>query len=468
MTTPRQVAIEFFNQSITATKNGDPNLGYRLLGSSVQIDPNFTMGWFQVGNANADTKNLPAAVAAFRRALEIGPTPKQPGDMDPATWARVMVNIGHRLYHMGRLKEAREWTLKALETDFDPSYAWCNLSLIQSVEGELDESLESAKKAYALCKEAQIETGLAFAHLYKGDYAQGLKHFHARFGYRMPQYLSFPYPRWKGQNVKDKTLYVIAEQGMGDTLSCFRFIPEVCSKVGNVILNVQQELMRVAQMSLGSLRNLQIGPIPAPFPKADLWCSMTSLPHALGLTTEQIRDYPDLQVGWSGLPADRPQWKSPERKLHVGVAWGGSADNDIDVHRSFDMRHLLELYAVPGIQLYSIQKGPRAQDIHTYAAATLIRDLNPWINDALDTMEIMRNLDLVITVESSPLHMANFVGAEVWVPYSYMGRDWRCGHDGSSMIWSPRGRAFKQDADQVWPPVFEKIAAALRERMGPT
>lgn len=461
----RNQAIDFLNQGVTAAKS-DPNLAYRMICSAVMVDPTFSEGWNQVGSANAEAKWLDAAVAAFRRGLE-NPDGDQPGDLNPIARAKMLTNLGHRLFHTGRLKEARAAIMQAIETDPDPVYAWLNLSLIQSVDGELDESLASAKKAFAMSPEPVCETGLAFAYLHKKDWANGLKHFEARYSYKLPQYLSYPYPQWRGEDLTGKKIFVVAEQGMGDTISFSRFLPEMARRAERVSLFVQPEILRLFRQMFGQYRNIDIGPIPTPFPEADYWCGMTSLPVALNYTSEQIATTPGVSVPWTGLPLERAQWKIPGRRLHIGIAWAGTPGNEIDKWRRIPVTQFLELYRVPGIQLYSFQKGGPEKELHDAGCGTLIHDLSPYIMDATDTIEIMRQLDLIITVESSPGHMAGAIGAETWIPYSFNGGDFRIGRDESGALWYPKHRIFRQGPEATWGPVFERIIEALRERIGP-
>jgi hypothetical protein len=160
-----------------------------------------------------------------------------------------------------------------------------------------------------------------------------------------------------------------------------------------------------------------------------------------------------------------PAWKNPAAAIHVGIAYAGSPDNEIDKWRSIPVAEFLSLHRVPSVQLYSLQVGDRVADVHTIGAAGLIRDMSPWIKDARDTVSIMRELDLIVSVESFVAHLAGSIGKECWVPLSRNGGDWRCGRSGDRPIWYDRTRLFRQGEDCRWEPVFEDIVQALGERV---
>lgn len=453
MTHPRVQAIAFFNEAVRIAPT-DQQLAYRFLLSAIDIDPRMPEAWYQTGCANTDFKLTEAAVACHRRALEIAP-------LDDKMWT----NLGHQLFHLGRLDEAEAATKRAIELNKDAPNPWCNLSLIRSVQGKNQSALELALKAHELApQEPTIEIQLAFAYLFAGQWKLGLKHFESRFPYRLTQFLSLPYPPWKGEDVDGKTVFVVAEQGMGDTLSLLRFVPAVLKRGARVTLQIQPDLLRLAGMMLPPHERLSIAPLGT-YPEADFWCSMTSLPVALDLSSEEIANAPGLPVPHIPLAND-VQWKLRESRFHIGIAWAGATNNDIDKWRSMDILNFLALYKIPGIQLYGLQIGPRAADIHNTGSAALVRDLSPFIRDVADTIAIIRDLDLIITVETSLGHIAGAVDAECWILASYHGGDWRIGRTGTKSLWYKRHRVFRQDESAQWHPVFNRVINALKERLG--
>ena len=68
------------------------------------------------------------------------------------------------------------------------------------------------------------------------------------------------------------------------------------------------------------------------WPPADAWTTFVSLPTALGLDDNGIKNAPGIMIPQFTVPMS---WKSPDRKHHIGVAWSGSALSDINEHKSF-------------------------------------------------------------------------------------------------------------------------------------
>lgn len=454
----RVQAVNAFNDGVKLAKGDgvtqDLKMAFRMMSAAVDIDPGLKEGWFGIGNAVGDMNMLGAAVACMRRTVELDP-------QNLKAW----VNLGHRLYHLGRHSEARHATERALEIDPENQFALTNLSLIESVAGNNKKALSLAKRAWEAEQknptgDPAVEMQMAFAHLYASEWIEGLKWFNVRFRYKLHDHLHHPYPEWQGE--QGGTLVVFADQGMGDAICYSRFIPEAAARVEKLICVVQPEIVKLYRTLLQDAVNIDIVPLPAPYPYADYWTSLTSLPVPLGLTNKQFEDAPWLRVPGFKLPTS---WKVPDRRLHIGICWAGNPQNDVDRWRSIPFEHFLGLYRVPGIQLYSLQVGSEAQQLELAGARPLVRDLAPHIREVTDTLAIMRELDLVIVIESAVAWMAAQLGMECWVPYSWNGGDYRFGRSRVHPLWTSKTRVFKQGQDARWEPVFDRIVEALRERV---
>lgn len=458
----RKHALDLYNAGVQAINDKthaiNPTTAYQLFVSACQADPLFGDAWYHIGNANSDLQMLHASVACYRRALEC--------ENEPKAKAKILCNIGWRLHCLGQTTEAFQATMDALKLDEDLAYAWLNLSLIHGTMDNTTTGVDCARKAYKLLPgDSTVEMALAFALAFNRQFSEAFKHFEIRFKYRLHSFLHYPYPRWAGE--KDATIFLVADQGLGDTISFARFVERTADRSKFVHLCIQPELMRWFQHAFRHLSNTNLIPMgTSTFPPADYWTTFMSLPFALKLTNAEIRNQLDIDVPIYSHPAGKT-WKLPDRKLHIGIAWAGSPLNDIDKHRNIPVTQFLELCRVPGIQLYGLQVSDKTKELHDQGCAAAIKDLAPYIRDVTDTVSLMQELDLVITCESALGHIAAAAGKECWIPYSYCGKDYRIGATGDDRLWTPKHRIFPQGKDMQWGPVFEKIVAALAERLRP-
>lgn len=434
---------------------------YQLLASACYADPQWAHAFYVNGCTASDLQRPHASVALFRRTLE--------GEQTPNERHKTLTNLAWELMKVGGHAEAMPLLHEAVELEPKSSLPWMHLGLAHTIFGATKTAVACAYKCFELADPndsvgyAIAEFQLAFALLFDRQYAKGLKHFESRFPARLPQYLQYPYPKFRGE--RGKTLFLVADQGLGDTLSFARFVEAASKRCRFIHICAQSELRRVFEHAFRHLDNLNFMPSPSNFPgDADAWSTFVSLPFALGLTDEEIANAPNIDVPRYPMPT---QWKVPDRKFHIGIAWAGSPLNDIDKHRNIPIHHFVDLYKVPGIQLYGLQVDAKKSDLNLWGFAPLIKDLSGYIRCAADTYSILPHLDLVITVESALGHICSMGNHEHWCPYSWLGRDWRAGCNGTDeqRIWSPKARFFQQSDDMRWEPVFERIVEALREKV---
>jgi tetratricopeptide (TPR) repeat protein len=460
----REGAIKLLIQGETAARDKsaptNADHGYQLLASACYSDPTYAHAFYVNGCTASDLNRPHASVALFRRTLE--------GEQTPNERHKSLTNLAWELMKIGGHAEAMPLLDEAIGLEPNSSLPWMHKSLCFQIFGATKTAVSCAYKCFELADRndgagmAIAEFQLAFALLYDRQYALGLKHFEARFAARLPNFLLYPYPKWRGEN--GKTLFLVADQGLGDTLSYARFVEAAANRCAHVFMCVQSELRRVFEHAFQSLRNVTFMPSPSNFPgDADAWSTFVSLPFALGLTDDEIINAPNIDMP---RPPLSNAWKVPDRKFHIGIAWSGSPLNDIDKHRNIPIHHFMELYRVPNIQIYSLQVDAKKSDLNLWGFAPLIKPLDGYIRDCADTISILHELDLVITVESALGHMCSMAGREAWVPYSWLGRDYRIGvGESAERLWTPKHRVFQQSDDMRWEPVFERIVEALREKV---
>jgi ADP-heptose:LPS heptosyltransferase len=143
----------------------------------------------------------------------------------------------------------------------------------------------------------------------------------------------------------------------------------------------------------------------------------------------------------------------------VGLVWGGNPKFGNDRRRSLRLEQFAPLAEIPGLTLFSLQRGAYAEQLK--AASFSIQTLKPEFNEIADTAAIIRNLDLVISADTMPAHLAGALGAPVWtvLPFS---PDWRWMLDSEQTPWYPTMRLFRQPRPGDWESVIQKLTENLQ------
>jgi ADP-heptose:LPS heptosyltransferase len=170
-------------------------------------------------------------------------------------------------------------------------------------------------------------------------------------------------------------------------------------------------------------------------------------------------------------PQRLSRWESRLKELDgfkVGICWGGSSDHAQDNFRSVRLAEFAPLALIPGVRLISLQKGPPREQLAPLSADMPVIDFGNELDESsgafMDTAAIIRNLDLVISIDTATAHLAGGMGAPVWLALQ-LAPDWRWTLKRNETPWYPSMRLFRQRRVGGWDEVFADLADALRARL---
>ncbi len=191
---------------------------------------------------------------------------------------------------------------------------------------------------------------------------------------------------------------------------------------------------------------------------------MLGLPGLFHATLENIPSsvpylFPDAELAerWKRELAGDGQFK-------IGIAWRGNPRHPTDSFRSIPFERFAPLARLPGVQLYSLQKGAGREQLDAKVGLRPIIDLADRLEDFEDTAAVVNNLDLVISCDSAVVHLAGGLGKNAWVAIPF-SPDWRWLLDREDSPWYPSIRLFRQRKLGDWDDVFTRIEHRLRETL---
>ena len=328
--------------------------------------------------------------------------------------AVLLSNLGNALAGAGDLDGARAACGRAVALDPALAEARVNLGRALYHSGEREAAIACCRQALALrpgSAAAHLQLGMAL--LAVGRFREGWAHYEHRLrlpgalGGWQPVQAGELRPLWDGAPMPGRTLLVVAEQGLGDTIQFARFLPLVRRLCGRMVLRAPRRLLALLDGVA------ELCPDDAPVPPYDAWCPLMSLPHRLGTTLETV---PAAAPYLRADPARVERWRRalPEAVLRVGIAWQGNPATADDPGRSVPLGLFAPLASVPGVQLVSLQTGHGAGQMEEPALAGRVHRLGEGFDagpDAfLDAAAVMAGLDLVVTTDTAIAHLAGALG----------------------------------------------------------
>jgi tetratricopeptide (TPR) repeat protein/glycosyltransferase involved in cell wall biosynthesis len=397
-----------------------------------------------------EMRHFEAARATFDRALAIAPS-----------HATIRVNLAVLLMEMGRTDDASEIAEKLVAEQPHLVEPWNVLHYCWFERGDFARAAECTREALRRDpRDRNANWNSAVHTLLHGELAAGFTQFESRKRLVSVVFSSrrYPVPEWDGTPLDGRSIFVHAEQGLGDSLQFVRYAKLLKGRgAGRVIV----ECSPVAVALLGTVDGIDELVVPGtPLPPFDVHAYLMSLPLLLGTTLDNI-------------PADVPYMKAPARPiaefvrrsgdgLRVGLAWAGNSSHQRDLVRSLSLETLIPVFGTEGVTFFSLQKGPAARQLSTLQGANII-DLDSQLSDLADTAAAINELDLVIAVDTAVAHLAGALGKEVWVLLPHVP-DWRWMLSRQDSPWYPTMRLFRQPAVKAWVPAIASVARELSAR----
>jgi hypothetical protein len=185
-----------------------------------------------------------------------------------------------------------------------------------------------------------------------------------------------------------------------------------------------------------------------------------SLPMAMGL---KLSDLPGEVPYLNADPVRVKRWRRRLAGLPkplVGLVWAGRPTHLNDANRSLTLDRLAPL-ATADCTFLALQKGPAEVQALTPPSSMRIERLSYEIGDFEDTAAILAVADLLISVDSAPVHLAGALGRPAWVMLPFVP-DWRWLLNRDDTPWYPSLRLFRQPARNDWASVCERLKAKLQ------
>ena len=437
----RTEAQLFFLLGMVLHQTGRETEAAHWLGRAAQRQPDSARIFTGLGNVQAKLGNHAEAAVSFARAAELEPQQ-----------ANYFFSLANAAYQLGDLKRATLAFQRAVELNPRDAESWNNLGKCLKESNRIHESIAAYDHALELNPRYLLALqGRSISLLAAGRLAEGLLDYELRWLALKPR--QFSAPRWAGQPIPCKTLFLHAEQGFGDGIQSARYAKLAREHCARVILECRPELKTLFTISGVADEVIAFG---EDIPPCDFYTSVISLPGLLGITLENIPGH----MPYLKAPPSTGLFATREKNCRVGLAWAGSPAHSDDANRSMPLELLAPVLAIPGISFYSLQMPVPERDAVKLKNFPNVADLGGF-QDYLATAAVVVEMDLIISVDTSVAHLAGALGKPVWTLVQF-APDWRWfAQFGDKTPWYPTMRLFRQTRRGDWPSVIAIVAAEL-------
>ena len=418
---------------------------YRI---AIRLNPSLAVAYANLANVLDQSGDLDGAESAIRRALDLD------ANTTDATY-----NLACLLAKQERHERALP-LFEALATDMPGRWdIQTNLGVTYLSLGDLNKAEIALRRSLALKpSNPEAHYNLAWLLLLTERNTEGWKELEWRW--QLPEFAlqkrSYPTPPWDGSPLEEGVLYLHAEQGLGDTIQFVRFIENVKERCNHIVLGCQTPLIPLLKDFPGLD---DVVPLEEAPPPSVAHLPLLSLPHRLGFDGRQT----PMANGYLNAPEtieDRICVPQTGQK-RIGIVWAGSPDNKIERRRKIEPSLFLPLFDATDADFIALQIGPAAAEVSHFPKERITFSCDKVVQNFADTAAIISQLDLVIGVDTSVIHLSGALGQKTWTIIPFMP-DYRWGLSQDHTHWYDSMRLFRQTTRGNWTGVITDISNALR------
>lgn len=470
----------------------------KFISLAIDVDPTFVEAYINLGIVLREEDEYEKALSCFDKALSLNPesldallqrarllldTQKtfeclavidqylalNKNNTDPYFIKAAALNF------LGRFEESLDCYNKAINLKSDIEDYYNNRGNLLREMHQFDAALKDYEKAIQLNPKLWLSIqNEGLTKLLLGDYENGWEGYEVRLNSElMTDLINIPNPIWTGeQNIKGKKILLVAEQGLGDTIFFSRYFNKIVELGASIHLCVPPPLIKIYKDAPGIEKVMtEVEGIP----DVDFYCYIMSLAKIFKTTLGSIPS-PEFTFSVPNSLVEQLSHNLKEiKKPHIGIFWKSTTTQrvknigklDVVSKKNLDVRNisLSELSIIFSVDasFITLQKEITEEDSEELKKYENIYNISDQLMDFVDTAALIKNLDLVITIDTSIAHLAGVLGKPVWILLPY-NADWRWLIDRDDSPWYPTATLFRQTRYQSWDDPLTQIKQQLMER----
>jgi len=443
------------NYGLVLQKQIKLDLAIQSYESAIKYNSRYAEAYFNLGNAQILKKNYEKSVENYKKAISIKPN-----------YIKAYINLGDIFHKQDKLEEAIDVFYKVLNIESKSFAAYFNLGNIYFKQRKFKEAVDSFKEAIIInpgyveaCtnlgytldklgdhkkaisyyqKAIKINPNYADAHYFLGLTLLLLSNFNSGFNEyewrkKSPALKKFynitdlKTKEWNNEDITNKSILIISEQGLGDTIQFFRYVYLLHKKYKTEIIFRTNKKLKHLFIN----NNFKVISEQDNIPKHSYHVFLMSLP---GIFYSENKLLPKHK---NYIPTNNKiysKWKSKLssiKGIKIGINWHGNIFHKQDKLRSIPLNLFEQLFTLEGINFISLQKGYGTEQINKFKYKDKLGffhsefEINEETNAFEDTIGLLKNLDLVITVDTAVAHLSATLGINTWILLHTPFPDWR-------------------------------------------
>ncbi len=420
---------------------------------AIQLEPDCYEAHYNLGLVYCQLGETQSEIDCYLKTIQYNPE-----------LALAYYNAGNAYRKLEQFGDAEIFYKEAIRVKNNFDDAYFNLGVVCERSGKYLDGLDYYKKTIEINPgHEQALWNKALLNLKLENFEVGWQEYELRKTLKSVNTKKLKNKLLKNQDVSGKRVLVYSEQGLGDNIQFLRFLKKLKDKNAFVIFECNPKLYHLFKGHKYIDELILQTELKEPQIKYDYQTALLSLPKYFDIKLETIpNETPYLFV----KPDDIKKWEeiiSCHGVMKIGIAWSGASNNLYGKNRSCKLDDLLPLFSINDVEYFSLQKDDE-DNVIDYKGLPVTSFKNIDETPFIDTSAIIKNLDLVISIDTSIAHLAGALGIETWVMLSYHS-DWRWFLNRGDSPWYPNMKLFRQQINNSWETTIEQIKEKLEYKL---
>ena len=420
---------------------------------SISLKPDYVEAYCNLATVLKDQIKLDEALKAIEKSITLKPD-----------YAVAFNNMGNILKDQCKFEEAIKAFKKAISLNSNFVQPYNNMGVVLQDQGKLDEAIDAYKKAITIKPDyAEAHLNLSLSLLQSGQIKEGLEEYEFRLKTKegVARQRHFPKPQWDGQtSLKDKTILLYSEQGIGDTMNWSSCLSLVSSRAKHVMLECQEKLVPLLSRSFPNVEvKAQDRSLDTERDDFDLHLPMGSL---YKYFIDEMMEKGKANSYLIPDPARIQYWKERMgfvgKGPYIGVCWKSSVKSAYRLQHYPPMSDWAPVFKVPDVTFINLQYTDYEDDIAKVENDFGVKihnfeDIDQY-GDIDEVAALTAALDMVVSTKATPPMISAGVGTPTKIA------NWRQSNY-NTILTNPQSTSLEmihRDTYETWDKVFNSIA----------
>ena len=441
-------AETFNNLGNVLSEQNNTDKAIEVYKKAIMLKPNFADAYYNLGSLFAKQDKFDQAIKAYKNSILINPD-----------YAEAYCNLGLAYRNIGEFNKAIEASKKSISINSNIPLTHNNVGIILQDLGKFEEAIQFYIKAIKLRPNFAIARhNLSYTFLSNGMLKEGFNEYEWRW--KTPklnlQQRNFTYPMWDGKtNLKDKTILLWCEQGIGDTMNWSSCLSIVTSRAKHIILECQKKLVPLLSRSFPNIEvKAQDKSKDDDRDDFDFHLPMGSLyKHFI----DEMIEKGNLESYLVPDPVRVQYWKERLQSIskgpYIGVCWKSSLKSAYRLQHYPPISKWAAVFKIPDVTFINLQYKDYEDDIAKVendfgVKIHNIEDIDQY-EDIDEVAALTAALDMVVSTKATPPMISAGVGTPTKIA------NWRQSTY-NTILTNPRSASLKMIHRDTWEP-WDKV-----------